>query len=639
MSGVVGIFNKNKQGVSHRVLEQMLESIAHRGPDAQNLWVQDHIGLGHCMLWSTIASKTDHLPRKANSDRHVLTCDARIDNREELTKRLLLPTSSEQKLSDSQLILAAYEKWGDRCPEYLIGDYAFGLWDQTKNLLFCARDPMGVRPFYFFQSNSLFVFGSEIKALLNHPDVPKQLNETRVADCLTLIFEDQASTLYQHIECLPSGHALIVKPDSSTLTQYWHLDRKKELRLNSADDYADAFYEMFTESVRCRLRSAYPIGSTLSGGLDSSSIASTAHHLLRNTGASDLHTFSAIFPDLPADELDRIDERSFMNDVLNAGQYQAHFIRADQLSPLQDIDKILWHMDESCSVPNLYMHWAMYKKAREHGVRIFLDGVDGDATVSHGLGYLKELIRTLRWKTLLDEAKAISKHYDYALNTPSVIWKMGIEPMVPKRLKRTWHRLRGRPQPIWGAHTIINPEFAQRIGLEQRYRSLFNKTPPLRKERDDHWVGITSPLYPYALRIADQTSKAFEIETRYPFFDRRLIEFCLSLPPGQKLHKGWDRMVMRRAMKDRLPDSVQWRKIKGDLSPNFNRRLYESNHALIQETMHDPPSSLKHYMDLSAWNNHYERYKNNPSRYAHSAITVFNGVIFTRWFRQAGLHP
>ena len=181
--------------------------------------------------------------------------------------------------------------------------------------------------------------------------------------------------------------------------------------MRSDEEYAEAFVERFTEAVRCRLRSTFPVGSLLSGGLDSSSIVVTARKLLAETDAPTLHTFSAIFPSLPEEDLKRIDERPFMAAVVALGEMSPHYVHADTLSPLSDLDRVFWHEDEAVLAPNLYIHWALYGAAQQEGVRVLLDGIDGDTTVSHGLEYLSELARTGRVRTLYREVMALSRRH------------------------------------------------------------------------------------------------------------------------------------------------------------------------------------------------------------------------------------
>src|SRR3989454_9825112 len=273
----------------------MLARLAHRGPDGAGVWSGGAVGLGHRLLHTTPESLREHLPLASGDGTLVLTADARIDNRGELLAAL----GRGVEATDAELILAAYERWGERCPEHLLGDFAFVIWDARRATLFCARDHFGVKPFYYYHApGRLFCFASEIKGLLALAEVPRRLNETRVADYLVPLLEDKVITFYQDILRLPPAHRMTVTRQGVRIEQYWALDPEREIRMKSDADYAAAFREIFTEAVRCRLRSAFPVGSMLSGGLDSSSIVCVARQLLAQDGGETLHTFSPVFDDV-----------------------------------------------------------------------------------------------------------------------------------------------------------------------------------------------------------------------------------------------------------------------------------------------------------------------------------------------------
>src|SRR2546422_5671131 len=355
----------------------MLARLAHRGPDGAGVWSEGTVGLGHRLLHTTPESLRERLPLASGDGTLVLTADARIDNRAELLGAL----DRGVEATDAELILAAYERWGERCPEHLLGDFVFVIWDARRAALFCARDHFGVKPFYNHHApGRLFAFASEIKGLLALAEVPRRLNETRVADYLVPLLEDKVITFYEDILRLPPAHRMTVTREGVRTEQYWALDPEREIRMKSDEEYADAFREIFTEAVRCRLRSAFPVGSMLSGGLDSSSVVCVARQLLQQNGGNRFHTFSIVFDDVP-----ECDERRYVEAVLAGGGADPHYIRGDLLSPLGDVDRFLDHQDEPLSVPNLFLYWAACRLASESGMRVFLDGVDGDTTVSHGL--------------------------------------------------------------------------------------------------------------------------------------------------------------------------------------------------------------------------------------------------------------
>ena len=209
MSAIVGIYNLDDRPVNHADLVHMVDILAHRGPDGAAVWCEANVGLGHRMLHTTPESLSETLPFVDKSRDLVITADARIDNREELTEALGLSAETAKQLSDSQFILQAYIKWGEDCPNHLLGDFAFVIWDGRKQKLFCARDHFGVKPFYYYHApGKFFAFATEIKALLTLADVPRQLNELRVGQYLTGMFDDKEITFYEGILRLPPAHVM-----------------------------------------------------------------------------------------------------------------------------------------------------------------------------------------------------------------------------------------------------------------------------------------------------------------------------------------------------------------------------------------------------------------------------------------------
>jgi len=387
--------------------------------------------------------------------------------------------------------------------------------------------------------------------------------------------------------------------------------------------------------VRCRLRSAFPVGASLSGGLDSSSIACTAQYLLAEAAKTRLHTFSAIFPNLPKEDMAKIDERRYMQAVLDRGGFEPHFIEADRIGPLTDLEKILWHEDEAILAPNLYIHWALYRSAQDAGCRIFLDGFDGDTTVSHGLEYLGHLARRGRWLKLYSEASELSKKSpNPSFTGRRIFWRYGIRRAIPQPAVRLWRTIRGQFQP--GSDSEFNPAFARRMRLDEKARFLEkNSESHTGRVREGHYRSLVSGQIPYTLELADKASAAFGLEGRYPFFDRRLMEFCLALPPEQKLNQGWTRAILRRATSGILPSEVQWRIGKANLSPNFKRRLLDYGKPVLDDLIENN-LPVGDYFDMASLGAAYERYKAQPARRESEALTLYSAVMLGSWLKRAG---
>lgn len=626
MSAIIGFLGLDGRPARAEDLERMAEMLAHRGPDERAIWCEGPAGLGHCMLRITPESLHEHLP--FGRDGLIITADARIDNRDELIAALGLNTDS---LTDAQLILAAYRKWGEECPARLIGDFAFAIWNEKSREFFCARDTAGVKSLYYYHGSCLFAFATEIKALFEIKEIPRELHEERIADYLISIFDDRSSTFYRDISRLPPSHCMTVDASGLRMRRYWAFDPEYELVFKSDGEYEEAFRELFVESVRCRLRSAFPVGSTLSGGLDSSSIACVARDCLRENAQGSLHTFSAVFPSLPEADLRRIDERSYMDDVLAEGGFIAHEVRADELSPLGDLESILWHQDDPLVPFNLYMHLGIFRSARAHGVRVILDGFDGDTTVSHGYERLTELTQRFHWFTLLREARALSQRFGARyLPLWKVLWNYALSPLLPGVPGEFWKRLRRRRSAPWSGDFVIAESFARRVKLAERVRRLQDsKTGSFAGVRQAHLQGLEYPIIPYALELADKAAGACALEPRYPFFDRRLMEFCLAVPSDQRLRGGWPRSLQRRAMHGILPPKVQWRKSKADLSSNFCRNLLMLDKDTLERVLETEAKAIDEFVNVKALSRLYQKYTRSPTNA--DAMTLFMAVTLAAW--------
>jgi asparagine synthase (glutamine-hydrolysing) len=671
MSGITGIYNLDGCPVAPALLEQMTQRLAHRGPDGTHTWVEGACGLGHRMLWTTPESLLEKLPSVHERGDFVITADARIDNREDLAKVLNLPQRPLEKITDSDFILAAYETWGEQCPEYLVGDFAFAIWDQRQQHLFCARDHFGVKPFYYHASARLFTFASEMKALLCLPDVPRRLNEVRLGDYLTLTLEDQVITIYQDIQRLPPATSLVISPAGMRSWSYWHLDAQRELSLDSDAAYAATFRQIFTEAVQCRLRTAFPIGSHLSGGLDSSSVTCVARNLLEPTPQT-LHTLSLTF-----DVLSECDERSYINTVLEQGDLIPHYIPGDQISPVSNLDEVFEYEDEALLGPGHFYPWYLDEMAHKQGLRVCLDGFDGDTVVGHGVARLAELALQGQWQTFAHEAKAVAInftnfntsplellahyglpcltqfvrhgqwikfmrslheiHHYFGVSRKALLKDYGLKAIAPAPVLHLWQKVRGRASTDPAPPLLANPTFAKRVGLEQRMQALQRPESGLFSARAQQHQSLTSGVIAYALEQADQYAARFSLEMRHPFLDKRLVEFCLALPAEQKMCDGWTRMVMRRGMAGILPEAIQWRQGKMNATPNFNDGLVNRDRHRLDAILAAKLHHIAGVADLQVFQAAYQRLTTQKSGSNQDRMTVWQITSLITWLEHHGM--
>lgn len=674
MSGIVGICYLNKSPVEQQNIARMIDTLAHRGPDDADIWVDGSVGLGHRMLWTTPESLIEKLPLVNQRGDIVLTSDCRIDNREELIAALQLNNCSFEKITDSDLILGAYEKWGEKCPEHLLGDFVFAIWDKRKQTLFCARDHMGVKPFYYYhQPGQIFAFASEIKALFCLEEIPCRLNEVRIADYLSLMLEDKVITSYQDIQRLPPAHNIVVNLQGIQTKCYWLLDPNREIKLDSDVAYAEEFRKIFTEAVRCRLRSAFPIASQLSGGLDSSSVTCVARDILnpKDRNETKLHTISTIF-----DNIRQCDERPFINAVLEQGGLDPHYIHGDKVGPLSSLEEVFKYEDEGFLGPSHFYPWIANRTANELGMRVVLDGLDGDTTVCHGTSRITELARQGNWKSCIHEVKAFSPHFgvkpdsafrnyalpylkEFATNFRWIAFLQGVQLIhkhfgasrkdliinhgIKPSLKQITQRSQGKDQKISNTSVSHNPlvksNFAKHIGLDERIQKLdISHYKPL-TTREQHWLSLTQGVLPHILERMDLCAANFALEVRHPFMDKRLVEFCLALPAEQKLCNGFGRMVMRRALEGILPEKVQWRAGKADLSPNFDDGFFNRDRQILDEVMSNQIKHLEKYIDSDFLQGAYGRIISENEVRDEDMTPAWQAVILALWFDSKKVTP
>lgn len=617
MSAITGIFYRDGRKVDPELIKKMNDRLSHRGPDGSATWCEGSVALGHQMLWTTPESLHEKLPFHDEKAGLVITADARIDNRKELSEEL--GVEDKEDVSDSYFILKAYEKWGEKCPEYLLGDFAFAIWDENEEKLFCARDHMGVKPFYYYLDEEKFVFGTEIKALFCVHGVPKEINELQIVYHLSLMYYEKEITSYENILRLPAAHILLISFKENKSNLYWKLDPNYEIQFDTDEEYEKVFLEIFTEAVRCRLRSAFPVGSMLSGGVDSSSVASIAQKILKIKGVS-LKTFSAIFDSVPESN-----ERYYIEKVLSSNEFDPYFIKADEISPLNEINDYLWYGDQLLVFPNTFMSWNIYRKANSKGVRVLLDGLEGDIVVSHGKGYLNELARRKMWKKLFIEVKCFSKRRGLILFTILI----GIvRDIIFKRQQFLWIQ----NKKDYNIRTsIIEKRFAKRIFLMNKIAELNKKYIKIDNAHKQHYYSLSSGINQYGLEVSDWMAVPFSIEPRHPFYDKRLVEFCLAIPTEQKFSNGWDRFIMRQAMENILPIEVQWRKTKGNLGYNHNQSMIKYEKKIMDDIILKNNYLINKYIDVKKLQKIYNQFKSGNTK---DIMYIWQAIILSLWIQK-----
>ena len=616
MSGLVAVFDRDETGIARKDFRATLTRIDHRGPDGSGEWYDDRVAVGHQRLASTPESQFDDQPHR--DDGLVVAGDVRLDNRNELFETLDVD-GERGRVPDSHLLLAAYRRWGERCPERLIGSFAFVVWDADKEAFFCARDRFGVKPLYVYDGDDAFVVASEMKALLAFPFVPSAVDEVKIGDFLEGTFHDKERTFYRSLRRLPPAHAATIQADDTEERRYWDLDATRTVTLESDAAYEGRFRELLDQAVDCRLRSSGTVGTALSGGLDSSSITVTARELL--PAQQLLPTFSNVYDDIPS-----ADEREFIESVTSRDGYSPHYVFLDDVGLFEDREGMFEHYDLP---PHDTMHhgiWERVKRADHVGVDVLLEGALGDSATGYGLGLFAELLRTGRWRHLRRETRAMADMLDVAPRR--VLFHHAVKPLVPDAVRHVHSKVHGYGGVYAPDNPTLDPEFVDRIGLRDRLRDAGDEGSVLRETaRRRQRRSLLYGMIPASLEMTDLAFAAFGLEPRYPFTDKRLVEFSLAMPPSQQLLDGWTRSIVRRSLSDILPEKVRTRQWKTDMSEAVRNSLSRESDALKQ--MVKNPTRLESYLDANELQAAFGRFPDEAD--THDIRALFRSLSLTNW--------
>jgi asparagine synthase (glutamine-hydrolysing) len=600
MSAICGIVNLNGKPVSPESLAAMMGAMDYWGPDGSGTWREGPVGLGHLMLHNTPQSLAEKLPLKHAKLDLVITAQARLDNREELFDALGVPYPDRAAMPDSSIILWAYEKWGESCPDRLLGDWCFAIWDARSQKLFLARDHHGNTGLYYHQNTRSFVFASSLKGLLVLQETPRRLNELRLAQILVSWPEHGAPTCYQEIFRLPPAHALAVTSQGEKVWRYWYLEDTPPLHLGSDEQYVEAFRDLYAKAVSCRLRSLKPVGVMLSGGLDSGSVAALAAIELREQGRR-LSAFSSI----PFYNTARCvgpyqfgDERPFIEATCRqAGNIEVTYSRAEQVSLLDGIRQgLILHDEPGHGASNYYWMVALLEEARTQGIGTLLTGQGGNTTVSwEAPEFLAALAWSGHWQRLCKELIA------WKTINHRPLWRAFAGQLV-KPFLYTWlsnrYRLFPNGKAPWDGYAAINAQFAQRLRLvEQLYERKYgpNIFAPNLDSREYRYKGIL-PGASMLGCLWQELGAGYGMEARDPTLDKRLLEFCLAIPDEQHFHNGWNRWLIRRGLEGLLPPKVLLNTRRGFQGADIVWRLRScwKDIGIALEKLENSPLAINH---------------------------------------------
>lgn len=625
MSAITGIFNRNRKTVHCKQMQKMNNQLSHQGPDGSAIACEGMVGFGHQMLFTTPESLHEKLPFEL--DGLIITADARIDNRSELSKELGIENVVE--ISDSYFILKSYQKWGENCPEKLLGDFVFAIWDKKEETLFCARDHMGIRPFYYFISDELFLFSSEFKAILEILEFKPEINEKILSQMLSFIFDDKKNTIFEDIFKLPPASKLTIDIKDMKVEEYWFLDLNLMQDKKTEKEYQEEFLEIFVDCVRCRIRSAFPIGFELSGGLDTSSILSVANKLnLEEKKNLKLNSYTTIF------EKPKTDESNYAKAVVRDKEIEPHFIVGDG-SALKDIEEIIWYADVPYVPFNNYSLWQRCFEVQKDGNRVLLTGACGDNVLAVRNAYLTELLRKFNWRRLLTEISGIKESTNKGYFRLLLLYFLF--PLIPESVKNLAKK--DKEESIEEILFNKESEFAKETDIYQiakKSEEYDNKAS--KRVKEFHYKVLMDGIIQFTTEFDHNLQALFSVETRYPYLDKRLIEFCYSLPSEMKVKDGWDKYILRSSLEGILPEEVQWRVDKTNYAFNFYENFHNYEKDNIGPILLRNKEKLSLYVDFDKIIDISERFKegNLYDEYKkgnlNNVMALWLALILALWF-------
>lgn len=620
MSGFAGVFRRDGAEVSASELDAMVETLAHRGPDGRGTWRDGPVGLGHQHLRTTPEAERASLPEIGGGGQHVLTMDARVDNRAELCASLGLENAAT--LSDDRLLLAAYDEWGVECFERVVGAFAVVVFDRDRGAVVCARDALGIKPFYYALRDDLFAFGSEPKAVLSLSEVPEGIDDASVLAFLADEFDDPEATFFESVRRLPPGRVLVVEAGSARTRSYWSLDDVGELDLPADEAYERRFRDVFTEAVRCRLRrpTGTRVASFLSGGLDSTSIACTAGSLL--DAEESLTVLSVTHEGYPA-----ADESAYLQTALDAYDFDSHVVDGGGTTPFLDLDQRLARHDAPFYPPLFVMQRLFPDVLADDGCRVLLDGLGGDQTLHYGTSHLSELLLEGRIGRFASEFEALADQRGEPRR--SILLKYVAGPLAPRPARQVWRCLHGRDDP-GNAYPLLDAEMAREAGFD-RSPGVGPSLPT--HHREEHRRRLRDPEQVYFVEVVDADLAPLDVEPRYPYFDRRLVEFCLALPLDQKMEDGLGRQIARRALSGVVPEAIRTRTDKASLGVSWLDGLVSHERDQLRDRLVESPQFVDRYVDDDHLESTLRRFTTDSSPSLDDGWSLTKAYAVETWFR------
>ncbi|MBL8080148.1 MAG: asparagine synthase (glutamine-hydrolyzing) [Anaerolineales bacterium] len=587
MCGIVGFWNLNNSPVSKQALACFTDALNHRGPDGSGFYIDSsaNVGLGHRRLAILDTSESANQPMSFGNERYWITYNGEIYNFLEIKLELMKVGYSFKTDSDTEVILAGYDYWGEDCQLKLNGMWAFAIWDRVERKLFLSRDRFGVKPLIYYSDEKHFAFASEMKAFLALDWFQPQFDYAMIALALSneRMVEGNERCILLGLRNLLGGHCLtLLSGEKPRLRRWWNTLDHLESAPQAYEAQAEHFRELFLDACRIRMRSDVPIGTALSGGLDSSSVLSGMHFISNSTGAKRdriagdwQKAFIMTYPGA------LIDERKYADEMVMHTGAQPVYCTADANSYMDHFDEVLFHLEAISDIH--FGPWQIYKTQRENGVVVTMDGHGGDEVLGGYPWYLAPAIR--------DSVSRFS--LSRVIDLTSTL--RGLDPFPGENfyLKSIEKFFGGQKNDRRHSWLQIQPADFVFPSMDLDLASLEDKNHLFKSM----YVDFHFAQLPTVLRNFDRLSMAHGVEVRAPLMDWRLVCFMFSLPSASKIGGGFTKRILRDSLHDILPESIRTRKQK----LGFPNLMEAWTSPRSQEFMCDLVNSME-FQQFPVWN-------------------------------------
>lgn len=607
MCGIAGIYNFNHTTPDLSLLRKMGDTIAHRGPDHAGYYTNEYgIGFCHRRLSIIDLSERGNQPMSNDDESIWIVYNGEIYNYIELRDELIKKGYKFKSQTDTEVVIKAYQEYGIDCLKRFNGMFAFSLWDKKNMRFFAARDRVGIKPYYYYSNSKMFVFASEIKSLIKHPEISKEPNDIAISNYLLFDYQIDNQTWFKNIYSLEPGTYLLIENSNLKFCKYWNIEYNIDYT-RSFNSFKDELRETIVSSIKSHWQSDVPVGAHLSGGVDSSTIVSVASKFL----TSKFNTFSSVVKDFK--EYDESKEINIVSQKFNTNHYQTSVDSKDIISILP---KIIWHLDEPIVGPAVIPMYNISQLVKRTGIKV----INGGQGVDEMFGGYKPYFTLAAKNILTNLGKSKEIPFGEILSVPNYL-KMG------GSFNRLINRYSKMEKPIsWRNINENNNTENLMEGFKLMQKNVTHLDP-----FEAHAYKDIKYYLPGLLHVDDRINMAFGLEGRVPFVDKKILELSLKIPSWYKINKGSSKAIFREAVRGIVPDEILDNKIKRGYPTPISIWFSDSMNMELNNFFFKEPLLTEHLFNKDGIRTLLHNQKNNPD--IRLSTPIWKALVTEIWFR------